>query len=172
MKRFLLPWRANRLLLILFMATLLPLMALAPAANAQYGSRDVMVSDAADTTLNLRAGPGLNHQIIARMHNGSWATILQVSGNWARIRHESGRVGWAWYHYLVRYVGEDFPVVASGPRGAISLRSGPGTQHRLLRSPNNGTRMLAGEQRGGWFFLYGLDGRPLGWGPGSDLARW
>ncbi len=145
--------------------------ALAPSANAQYGSRDVVVSDAVDSTLNMRAGPGLNHRIIARMPNGSWATILEVRGNWARIRHESGRVGWAWYHYLIRYVGEDMPVIASGPRGAIELRSGPGHQHRLLRSPNNGTRMLAGERRGNWFFLYRMDGRPLGWGPGSDLVR-
>lgn len=171
MTRFPLHWRATGLRLILFLATIMAMAILATGASAQMDSRDVVVSDAADSALNLRAGPGLNHAIIARMPNGSWATILQVRGNWAHIRHESGRVGWAWYHYLLRYVGEDMPVIASGPRGAIDLRSGPGYEHRLLRTLNNGTRMLAGERRGNWFFLYRLDGRPLGWGPGADLAR-
>lgn len=171
MKDLLLSRRDVGLRLLAFLAAVPASIALAPSASAQYGSRDVMISDAVDSTLNLRVGPGLNYRIIGRMPNGSWATILQVRGNWAQVRHESGRVGWAWYHYMVRFVGQELAVRAAAPRGAIALRSGPGTQHRHLRSLNNGTRMLAGEQRGNWLFLYRMDGRPLGWGPRNHLVR-
>ena len=55
----------------------------------------------ADGYLNLRSGPGTKYQIIMPMYNGEQVEVLERKGNWARVRHQSGAVGWAYRSYLV-----------------------------------------------------------------------
>ncbi len=55
-----------------------------------------------DGYLNLRAGPGTKFHIIFRMHNSEQVQFLEKRGNWWRVRHEGGTVGWAYRKYLVR----------------------------------------------------------------------
>lgn len=164
------PHRIPRTVRALCALVVLVLLVLA-VAPAPAQAREGIVSDAADSALNLRTGPGTQFSVIGRMPNGSFVTFLEISGDWARVRHDSGHEGWAWYPYLIRYVGEDRPVFTAGPGGRVSLHSGPGTRHRVLRSVTNGTRMLAGESRGDWTFLQDMSGRPRGWASNAHLSQ-
>jgi len=54
-----------------------------------------------DGFLNLRTGPGTQFAIIMPMYNGERVRILERKGNWVRVEHETGAVGWAYRAYLV-----------------------------------------------------------------------
>ena len=66
------------------------------AAGPQY-RRVIWTSDG---YLNMRTGPGTRYDIIMPMYTGAWVEMLEVAGSWARVRHESGAVGWASAKYL------------------------------------------------------------------------
>lgn len=55
-----------------------------------------------DGFLNLRTGPGTGYGIVMRMYNGERVEILDRSGKWRFVRHQSGAEGWAYVDYLVR----------------------------------------------------------------------
>ncbi|MBV7408355.1 SH3 domain-containing protein [Maritimibacter sp. DP1N21-5] len=53
-----------------------------------------------DGFLNLRTGPGTRYSIIGPMYNGEEVRILERAGEWVRVRHQSGTVGWCSSKYL------------------------------------------------------------------------
>jgi uncharacterized protein YgiM (DUF1202 family) len=69
------------------------LVSLAPAGT-------LIVADPQDGWLNLRSGPGSGFQIVTRMDNGTSVQVLERAGNWVRVRHQFGAVGWAYRPYL------------------------------------------------------------------------
>ncbi|WP_281825698.1 SH3 domain-containing protein [Jannaschia rubra] len=50
--------------------------------------------------LNLRAGPGTGHAVLRRMYPGDRLAPLERRGDWLRVRHVSGAVGWAHGDYI------------------------------------------------------------------------
>lgn len=54
-------------------------------------------------SLNLRRGPGSGYAIITSMAHGSSVEVLRRHGNWRKLRHESGHVGWAHGAYISRH---------------------------------------------------------------------
>ncbi|PWJ20350.1 SH3 domain-containing protein [Jannaschia seohaensis] len=50
--------------------------------------------------LNLRAAPGTDAAILRRMYPGDRVEALAREGEWLRIRHVSGAVGWAHGDYV------------------------------------------------------------------------
>lgn len=75
-------------------------------AFAQYLVRpttnDLRVYSPGDGYLNLRTGPGTRFDIITRMYNGEGVRVLEASGTWVRVQHESGLVGWCSSNFLRR----------------------------------------------------------------------
>lgn len=64
--------------------------------------RLMVVRSISDGYLNLRTGPGTRFRIVREMYNGETVRILERSGSWVRVRHQSGDVGWASRKYMVR----------------------------------------------------------------------
>jgi N-acetylmuramoyl-L-alanine amidase len=52
--------------------------------------------------LNLRAGPGTDREVLRRIYPGDRLEPLGRSGEWLRVRHVSGAVGWAHGAYVTR----------------------------------------------------------------------
>ena len=52
--------------------------------------------------LNLRAGPGLNHDVTMTMARGDIVEISKMAGKWAFVRCMTGETGWAHSAYLTR----------------------------------------------------------------------
>lgn len=53
-----------------------------------------------DGYLNLRSGPSSKHKILRQMTHGSKTTVVTRSGEWLKVRHDSGTTGWAHSKYL------------------------------------------------------------------------
>lgn len=68
---------------------------------ARMAPKQLHVYSAGDGFLNLRSGPGTGYAIIMQMYNDDIVDVLASSGNWRKVRHQSGAVGWAHAGYLV-----------------------------------------------------------------------
>jgi SH3 domain protein len=79
------------------LALLLPAAgALAPAPPAH--AEDAWVRGAA---LNLRAGAGPEHAVLAALPPGERLEVLESRGEWARVRRSDGTAGWIARSYLL-----------------------------------------------------------------------
>lgn len=128
-------------------AAFLVLMLNATIAAAQT----LYVNSPGDGYLNLRSGPGGNYAILGEMYHGSAATVLERSGSWLRVRHESGATGWAASRYLAGWV-PSLAVYSPGD-GYLNLRQGPGTGHAILRRMYNGDLVTVLGRRGSWLYI-------------------
>ena len=101
--------------------------------------------------LRMRMGAGLTHSVILTLQHGE--TVYPMSDlvthqgiNWVRVRvFRAGvcREGWVAATYLARWAGTTAPtgewrVTASA---GLRLRSGPGTNHAIMRIVPQGTRL-------------------------------
>jgi len=64
------------------------------------GRTTLFVKQTGDGYLNLRSGPATSHDILRRMYPGDRLEPLERSGDWIRVRHVSGAVGWAHGSYI------------------------------------------------------------------------
>lgn len=45
-------------------------------------------------TLNVRAGPGTEHEVVTQAQYGDLLRTLEKSGEWVRVERETGETGW------------------------------------------------------------------------------
>lgn len=153
----------------MFFRLLAPLVGLLFALSAQ--AEVMIVNSPGDGFLNLRTGPGTGFAIIMEMNHGTSVNTLEYSGNWARVEHESGAVGWAYRKNMVPYAqGPAKYRVYSPSDGYLNLRTGPGTGYAIITRMYNGSWVEVLERSGNWvrvFHEYGDEG----WAYGKYLTR-
>lgn len=44
--------------------------------------------------VNVRKGPGTGHEVVFQAKGGVTFQVLEESGGWLQVRHETGRLGW------------------------------------------------------------------------------
>lgn len=62
--------------------------------------RSLIITQIPDGYLNLRAGPGTQHEIIHRLHPGDRVEMVDAEGNWRYVELENGLRGWAFSLYM------------------------------------------------------------------------
>jgi SH3-like domain-containing protein len=48
----------------------------------------------AESSVNMRSGPGTEHGIIANLERGVVLDLIERKGNWVQVKHLSGTQGW------------------------------------------------------------------------------
>lgn len=110
----------------LFATTAVAAMTLAGAAAAQTATTDATTTDAtaaadaaapaaaatqakAGTDLNIRSGPGVQHEVIGVIPGGADVSVAGCidAANWCEVTHDETS-GWAYGDYLAAEVGEEF----------------------------------------------------------------
>lgn len=136
------------------------------------GPAEVMiVNSPGDGFLNLRTGPGGNFAIIMEMNHGTALNTLEFSGNWARVEHESGAVGWAFRKYMVRPASGPAKLYVYSPGdGFLNLRTGPGSGFAIITRMYNGEWVEILERSGNWVRVYHEYGDE-GWAYSKYLRR-
>lgn len=86
----------------LFATTAVAMMAFAGAASAQTAAK-------AGTDLNLRSGPGVQHDVVGVIPGGEDVTVAGCidAANWCEVSYKD-MSGWAYGDYLAAQVGEEF----------------------------------------------------------------
>ncbi len=121
-----------------------------------------------DGYLNLRTGPSTHYQVIGKMPHASKVELLRAPGKWVKVRHVSGRVGWAHSRFLTdhrprghghggHYGGNDQgqPYWVDAPRyGHLNLRSGPSAKHHVIAKMAHGDSLRVLDKDGKWYKVF------------------
>jgi SH3-like domain-containing protein len=146
-------------------ATLLTTCALAlaiPAAAAQPATQMVSVKG---SILNMRSGPGTNTEVLWELQRGYPLQVVQRKNRWVRVKDFEGDTGWVAASLTGRAPHHIVKV-----RNA-NVRSGPGTQNRIVGKAEYGELMRTREKRGGWVRVERAQGKS-GWISKKLLWGW
>ncbi len=96
------------------------------------------------STLNMREGPGTHTAVLWELKQGYPLQITERKGSWLRVRDFEGDTGW-----VARSLTGNTPHhVVKSP--VANLRSGPGTQHRIVGKLEYGELLRNREKRADW----------------------
>ncbi|MFN7123454.1 MAG: SH3 domain-containing protein [Hydrogenophaga sp.] len=110
-------------------------------STAAHAQRMVSVQG---STLNMREGPGTNTAVLWELKRGYPLQITERKGSWLRVRDFEGDTGW-----VARSLTGNTPHhVVKSP--VANLRSGPGTQHRIVGRLEYGELLRTREKRADW----------------------
>lgn len=115
------------------------------------------------SVLNVRAGPGTNHPVVAQIARGQVYAAIEEQGGWHKIQYGQTQ-GWCSGAYLTRTQDAVRSVTAS----ALNVRSGPGTGYRILGTVRNGTVLAVVGSQGEWRRIW-FEGRQA-WVHGAYLG--
>lgn len=135
---------------------------ISPLAQAQKAQQMVSVSG---STLNMRSGPGTNAAVLWELQRGYPLQITQRKGKWLQVRDFEGDTGW-----VARSLTGKAPHHIVKARVA-NIRSGPGTQHRVLGKAEYGELLRTREKRADWVRVERAEG-PGGWIAKTLLWGW
>jgi len=108
------------------------------------------------TEANVRAGPGMSHEILWTAEKYYPVDTLKRSGNWYKIRDFERDIGW-----IHRSLLKKIPAVIV--KGAlVNVREGPGTRFRVLLQAERGASFKLLRKKGKWFKVKHADGE-VGW---------
>lgn len=106
--------------------------------------------------INVRSGPGLNYSILWHLERGFPLQVIGSKQNWYRVRDYEGDVGWV-YKPLTN--GRAHVVVK---RREINVRSGPGTNYRIIAKAREGVVFRTVSRQKGWLKVRHQNGT-TGW---------
>lgn len=133
-----------------------------PAAVAQPASQMVSVKG---SILNMRSGPGTNTEVLWELQRGYPLQVVQRKNRWVRVKDFEGDTGWVAASLTGRTPHHIVKV-----RNA-NVRSGPGTQNRIVGKAEYGELMRTREKRGGWVRVERTQGKS-GWISKKLLWGW
>jgi SH3-like domain-containing protein len=96
------------------------------------------------STLNMREGPGTNRTVLWELKRGYPLLITERKGNWVKVRDFEGDTGW-----VARSLTGKTPHHVVKSRVA-NVRSGPGTQHRIVGKAEYGELLRTRQKRADW----------------------
>jgi SH3-like domain-containing protein len=145
-------WR--RFLLAMFLVLLM----------VSVASASVRMVSVSGNKVNMRSGPGTNYAIIWELGKGYPLRVIDSKGDWLKVVDFENDEGWI-YSNLVGRVPH---LIVKENR--VNIRSGPGTNYRVVGQANQGVVFRTLERRRGWVRIEhenGLSGwiqRTLLWG--------
>ena len=135
------------LLVISIAVSLMTSLASASPDGLAYGAATVDVP-----VLNLRAGPGVSHDILTRLSAGDVVVILErTSSQWYRVTFH-GTVGYVNTDYLKDVlVAENFSALGRVNGNAVNIRSKPDITSQALGKYSTATTMSIIGINNGWY---------------------
>ena len=153
----------------------------APTPAPASGTYAVVKSGA----VNVRSGPGTGYGLVTQVGAGERFSVLEKSGDWYKVRLNSGAAGWmaGWLlnietsgpPALPPAIPPAQPSTGSTQAGAkvatvtgssVNVRSGPGTSSGVIGKVTLGDTLLVLEQSGDWYRVIqpsGVAGWVAGW---------
>ncbi|SHH87786.1 SH3 domain-containing protein [Desulfofustis glycolicus] len=127
-----------------------------------------MVSVSGDD-VNLRGGPGTTYSVKWRYGSGFPLRVIDKKGEWLKVEDFENDTGWL-HRSLIKNTG--FMIVKANKDSdkRINIRSGPGTQYKIVGMAHYGVVFKTIKQQQGWAHVRhesGLEGwikRTLLWG--------
>lgn len=116
-------------------------------------------------TLNMRSGPGTHTEVLWELPKGYPLQVLKRQSRWLQIKDFEGDTGWV----ARSFTGSTPHHVVK--RSTASVRTGPGTQYRIVGKAEYGEVVRTREKRGRWVRVE-RSGASNGWIAKSLLWGW
>ncbi len=119
--------------------------------------------------VNMRSGAGKKYKVIWKLGSGFPLKVLRRSGSWIRVQDFEGTIGWV-NKKVVNKTPHMIVKVHKKSRKQINVRSGPGTNNRIVAKAYYGVVFKTLKQKNGWVKVHhekGVTGwvkRSLLWG--------
>ena len=135
------------LLIIVIIASMLPMGALASGNGLAYGAATVDTQN-----LRLRSGPGLNHSVITLLAEGDIVVILErTNSEWYKVNFH-GNVGFVSVSFLRDILlAENFNALGRITGSRVNLRARPNTSSDILTSYTENTELTIIGINNGWY---------------------
>ncbi|USG64084.1 SH3 domain-containing protein [Brevibacillus ruminantium] len=139
---------------------------ISPAAPAQPEKPTAIVQT---DDLNLRAESNTASAVLGTLKAGTTLNILEKQTDWYKVQTPDGKTGWV-AGWLVTVKQPEMPA-PPGPHIAVvnpdtNVRSGPGTEHEIIKQMQPGEKYPIAKREGDWFqltFTDGSTGYVAGW---------
>lgn len=128
-----------------------------------------MVSVAGEK-VNLRQGPSTNHPVLWELGKGFPLKIIGRKGKWLKVTDFENDVGWI-YRDLVSRKPHLVVKVHKNKKTRINVRSGPGTNYKIIGQAEYGVVFETLKRGRGWVKVRHEDGL-IGWIKRSLLWGW
>ncbi len=153
----------RKLSALLIAALLMACLAPAAMADALYG---VIKTPSKDGSVNLRAKAGVTQSIVGWGKNGDEVEILHRGNTWHKVKLlKNGRTGWMYGRYLkigatssssgsstgANVSGSVAQVMTKYPSSTVNLRSGAGSDYKVVGEYGRGTRLEILDESGNWY---------------------
>lgn len=137
------------MLCVLLLALSVPAMAVSGSSTlADSGEKYVVTA----SSLNMRAGAGMNYLVIEHLHRGTEVTYLSSKNGWWRVRLSDGTSGYVDKQYLTPSAADEtgsYTVSAS----LLAMRAEPKTKSRRLAKLPRGTVVYVSQLNGDWGYI-------------------
>jgi len=137
-------------------------LAMAAATGIAYAKQMVSVKG---STVNMRAGPGTDSEVLWELERGYPLEVLRRQGNWVEVRDFEDDRGWV----SRALVGDSAHFIVKA--GTANIRSGPGTRHRIIGQAQYGELLRTLERRQQWVRVQRAGGK-IGWIARELLWGW
>ncbi|WP_101049660.1 SH3 domain-containing protein [Macromonas nakdongensis] len=144
--------------------TLITAAALGLAALAPSWAQELV--SVRNPSVNLRAGPGTDTEVLWKLTQGYPLQVLEKRGDWLRVQDFEGDGGW-----IARSVTSDARHhVVKATR--LNLRAGPGTEHPVVGQAVYGDVLRTAVRQGDWVQLQAPQGGGTVWAASDLLWGW
>jgi SH3-like domain-containing protein len=99
--------------------------------------------------INMRSGPGTKYKVIWKLGDGFPLKVLKHSGKWLRVQDFEGTIGWI-HKAVVNRTPHMIVKVHKKTKKRINVRSGPGTNKRIVAKAYYGVVFKTLGQKNGW----------------------
>lgn len=117
------------------------------------------------STLNMRSGPGTHTDVLWELNRGYPLRVVKSRPQWLFVKDFEGDTGWV----ARSHTGSTPYHVVKRP--TANVRTGPGTQYRIVGKAEYGDLMRTLEKRGRWVRV-AREGAKSGWVARSLLWGW
>ena len=98
--------------------------------------------------LNVRKSASTNSTILTSLSNGSYITLISLSGNWYYVEYEDGKYGYCHKDYIKTDSGKTATVNTAST--SLNVRSGAGTDYSIRDSVSKGEIVIILSSLNGW----------------------
>jgi N-acetylmuramoyl-L-alanine amidase len=106
------------------------------------------------SVVNIRSGPGTNHEIVGTIYEGTQVTISQKQGDWYKIS-VGNTSGWVASSLITAQSSAKVTVTGT----TVNLRSGPGTNYGVVGQVSKGDTLTLINTEGDWYKVKTSDGK-------------
>ncbi|OLS41578.1 SH3 domain-containing protein [Bacillus sp. MRMR6] len=108
-------------------------------------------------TVNIRSGPGLSYKLVKQVKKGEKFIFKKEQGDWIEIELSIGKTGWVANWVVTKTGGESTPpsgtsmkATAKANTDQLRVRSGPGTNFRIIGNLTKGQAITVLAENENW----------------------